>query len=90
MQNQNVNNGFQIGPHLVCVNSKKGKAYLRAVDTELLLTDTKHSIKFSLDPCDSLFLSHNEAHSIVCTLRDADFDAFLSDINAIDENKSED
>ena len=77
------NGGWCVGPHLIVAQSKRGLAYLRACDRATMLDDPRAAIRFSLDSVDAIFLSFEDAASILAVFELAGIDSQITDMNAV-------
>lgn len=78
-----TNGGWAIGPHLLVSQTKKGPAYLRSCDRQLMFDDPRSAVRFSLDPVDALFLNFADATQILCVLELAGIEAQITDMNSV-------
>ena len=75
--------GWSIGPHLLVTQTKRGPAYLRWCDPQIMFDDPRAAVRFSLDAVDSLFLNFTDATQIICVLELAGIEAQITDMNSV-------
>lgn len=80
-----INGGWALGPHLLVIRNKRGKAYLRSCDRAMMFDDPRSAVRFSMDSVDALFLNFGDAAQIVSLLELVGIEAEITDMNSVTE-----